>query len=121
MKTKSPERGSRWSRPLPTFDAKSKSAKIPNSLYGEGWGEVQLPTFDAESKSAKIPNSLYGGGGGEGALGGLGVEFNVQLLMQSPNLLKSQIPYMVRCRGWGEVQLPTFDAEFKSAIIQKIL
>ena len=46
---------------LPTFDVESKSAKIPNSLYSGGGGEVQLPTFDAESKS-KIPNSLYGGG-----------------------------------------------------------
>ena len=53
------------------------------------------PTFDAESKSAKIPNSLYGGGGGGG--GGSGVQ--LQLLMLSPNLLKSQIPYMV---GGGE-------------------
>ena len=50
---------------LPTFDAESKSAKIPKSLYGGGgMHDGQLPTFDAESKSAKIPKSLYGGGGG---------------------------------------------------------
>ena len=47
----------------------------------------QLPTFDAESKSAKISKSLYvwGGGGGGGS-----VTANFQLLMLSPNLLKSQ-------------------------------
>ena len=45
----------------------------------------QLPTFDAESKSAKTLNSLYKGGGG-------GLVTNFQLLMPSPNLLKSQIP-----------------------------
>ena len=69
---------------LPTFDAESKSAKIPKSLYsGRGdawwptsnfwcwveicwnpkiplrWGgggdvKIKLPIFDAESKSAKI-------------------------------------------------------------------
>ena len=55
----------------PTFDAESKSAEIPNSLYG-GWGE---------SKSAEIPNSLYGGGG---------KVVNIQLLMLSPNILKSK-------------------------------
>ena len=53
---------------LPTFDAESKSAKIPKSLHSGGGGggvhDSQLPTFDAESKSAKIPKSLYGGGGG---------------------------------------------------------
>ena len=51
------------------FDAKSKIAKIPNSLYVGGGIQlpmtgVKLPTFDAKSKSAKIPNSLHGGGGG---------------------------------------------------------
>ena len=53
------------------------------------WGGG-LSTFDAGSQSAKIPNSLYGR---RGVLG-----FNFQLLMLSPNLLKSQIPYMVG--GW---------------------
>ena len=41
---------------IPTFDAKSKSAKIPKSHYSKG-GWIQLPTFAAESKSAKIPKS----------------------------------------------------------------
>ena len=44
---------------LPTFDAESKSAKIPNSLYNWRGRGNQLSTFDAESKSAKI----RGGGG----------------------------------------------------------
>ena len=64
----------------PTFDAESKNAKILNShLAG---GKCWRPTFDAESKNAKIPNShccRWGGG-----VGG-------QLLMLSPNMLKSQI------------------------------
>ena len=50
---------------LPTFDTGSKSAKIPNLLYGGGGRGVQLQTLDAESTSSKIPNSSYGGGGGE--------------------------------------------------------
>ena len=33
-------------------------------MVGGGVHDGQLPTFDAESKSAKIPKSLYGGGGG---------------------------------------------------------
>ena len=52
---------------LPTFDAESKSAKIPNSLCewgGGGVGDGQLPTFDTESKFAKIPKSLCGWRGG---------------------------------------------------------
>ena len=51
---------------LPTFAADSKSAEIPNSLYGGGGGGTgtQVSTLDAESKSTKIPNSLYDGGGG---------------------------------------------------------
>ena len=36
----------------------------PNCHFWLGGGPgTQLSTFDAESKSAKIPNSLYGGGG----------------------------------------------------------
>ena len=35
---------------------------------------------------------------------------NYQFLMLSPNLLKSQIPYMMEEGGIGD-QLPTFDAE----------
>ena len=69
---------------IPTFDAESKSVKIQNSLYGGEVGvQTQLSTFDAESKSAKIQNSLYGGGGGLS-----GPSF--QILMLSPNLLKSK-------------------------------
>ena len=49
----------------------------------EGAGD-ELPTFDAKSKSAKIPKSLYSGGGG--------VATNFQLLMLSPEMLKSQCP-----------------------------
>ena len=44
-----------------------------------------------------------------------GLMTNLQLLMLSPNLLKTQISYRV---GWGRGvgdQLPTFDAESKSA------
>ena len=89
---------------IPTFDAESKSAKIPKSHFGEGGREVgiQLPTIDAESKSAKIPKSQFqvGGGGLEFnfpnllksqcpiSWGGGGLESNFQFLMMSPNLLK---------------------------------
>ena len=50
------------------------------------------------------------------------METNFQLLMLSPNLLKSKIP-MLRVGGWGGGgvggnQFPTFDAEFKFAEIQ---
>ena len=64
---------------FPTFNADSKSANIPNSLYGRGrgignWGggagDELFPTFDADFKSAKIPNSLYGGGWEVGRGGG---------------------------------------------------
>ena len=48
----------------------------------------QLPSFDVESKSAKIPKTLHGMScvwrGGRGPL-----TTNFQLLMLSPNLLKS--------------------------------
>ena len=49
---------------LSTFDAESKSAISPNSLYGGTWGGGggiwdQVPTFDALSKSAKIGKSLH--------------------------------------------------------------
>ena len=76
------------------LSAESKSADIPNSVYGGGGGgggvhDNQLPTFDAESKSAKIPNSLYAGGKG------VFMTTNFQLLMPSPNLLRSQIAYML--------------------------
>ena len=52
-------------------------------------------TFDADSKSAKIPNCLYGGRG----WGGVGV--GDELLMLTPNLLKSQIAYMGGGGGVG--------------------
>ena len=58
--------------------------------YGGG-GVMTNFQLDAESKSAKIPNSLYGWGGEGREL----VMTNFQLLMWSPNLLKSQIPYTV--------------------------
>ena len=46
---------------------------------------------------------------------------NFQLLMRSPNLLKSQSPFMVGGGGGGvhDGQLPTFDAESISAKIPK--
>ena len=56
-----------------------QTAKIPNSYTaGRGGGGVvndKLPTFDAESKSAKIPNSLYGVVGA--GVGGVGNELLV--------------------------------------------
>ena len=76
---------------FPTFDAESKSAKIPKSHYGGkggGVGDNQFPTFDAESKSTKIPKSHYGGWGES-------VMTIFQPLMPSPNLLKFQSPIMV--------------------------
>ena len=69
--------------------------KSQNShVQGGRGGGNQFPTFDAESKFAKIPNS-HVQGRGEGL-----VETNFQLLMLSPNLLKSQIP-MSRVGGGG--------------------
>ena len=63
---------------------------------GGWWAGIQLPTLDTDSKSAKNPNSLFGLGGGGGEL-----EPNFQLLMASPNLLKTQIPYIVVGGGLG--------------------
>ena len=84
---------------FPTFDAESKFAKIqfPFSWGGGGWN--QLSIFDAEFKFAKIQNSQVRWG-----RGGF-VETNFQLLMLSPNLLKSKIPM---CSGGGGVE-PTFN------------
>ena len=92
-------------------------SQIPYTLGGGGVHDEQLPTFDAESKSAKIPNYLYDRGGG-----GF-ISANFQLLMLSPNLLRSQIAYMVGGGGGGvhDDQLPTFDAESKSAKIPNSL
>ena len=58
--------------------------------------------------------SLVGGGGGC-------ITANFQLLMLSPDLLKSQSPFTVGGGGGGchDGQLPTFDAESKSAKIPK--
>ena len=67
----------------------------------------QLPTYDAESKSAKIPKSLYGGGGGGGG-GGVFMTPNFQLLMLGPNLLKSQSPFMVWGGGGGRGMTANF-------------
>ena len=64
-------------------------------MWVGGWGglvETQFSTFDAESKFAKILNSHVEGGWVEG---GEFMETNFQLLMLSPNLLKSQIPMLM--------------------------
>ena len=79
--------------PGPTFDAMPS----PNLLKSPiplmvGGGRQGVTTFGAEPKSAKIPNSLYGKGGVCG--GGRGVQD--QLLIQSANLIKSQMPYVER-------------------------
>ena len=61
-----------------------------------GW----QPTFDAKSRNVKIPNShFWGGWVDEGGVG-------CQLLMLSPEMLKSQIPIFVvvgLVGGWGFV------------------
>ena len=49
----------------------------------------QLPTFGAESKAAKIPYTVGG-------------VTNFQLLMLSPNLLKTQIPIWWGGGGGGK-------------------
>ena len=63
-------------------------SKIPMSggWGGGGWWN-QFPTFDAEFKFAKVQNS-HVEGGWAGVVGGT----SFQLLMLSPNLLKSKIP-----------------------------
>ena len=78
-----PERSSKWSRALPI--PKFKDTFIPMSgEEGRGLGRCRQTFFDPESKSDKILNSLcLGGGGGEG-------RSTFQLLILSPNLLKSQ-------------------------------
>ena len=65
-------------------------------MAGEGGvHNGQLPTHDAESKSAKIPKvPLHQGGGGGGSAFMMA---NFQLLMLSPNLLKSKNPFA----RWG--------------------
>ena len=54
---------------LSTFDAESKSAKIPKFHFPGGGGgpgcvQIHFPSFDTESKSAKIPVSHFQWGGG---------------------------------------------------------
>ena len=78
---------------LPTFDAESKSAKIPNLLGKGGVHDGQLPTFDTESKSAKIPNLLGGGGGGP-----MMANFRLQTFLESKS---AQIPKSIRGRRGG--------------------
>ena len=91
-----------------TFDAESSIDKIQNSnFYSEGGGGWWL-TFDAGSRNAKIQNSEFckwGGGGGE---------FDGQLLMLSPEVLKSKIPIFA---GEGCLR-PTVDAESRNDKIQ---
>ena len=87
-----------WSHVLP----------IPNSLYGKVGGGWQ-PTFNAESKSAKNPKFPIGGEGGL---------TNFQLLMPSPNLLKSPNSLYGGAGGGVGDQLPTFNAESRSAQFQ---
>ena len=68
-------------------------SKFPlSSEGGGGFGGYQFSTFDAESKFAKIQNSYV-----ERGWGGL-VNTNFQLLMLSPNWLKSKFPMY---RGGG--------------------
>ena len=72
--------------------------QIPYMMVGVGGGAVdQLTTFDAESKSTKIPYSLILYINGEGGRRGGGLVANCQLLMLSLNMLKFQIPDTV----WG--------------------
>ena len=111
----------------PTFDAESKNAKIPHSHFYRGRVGCQVlilsskmlksqihiftggrgcqqPTFDAESRYAKMPNSHFCRFG-KGRVGS-------QLLMLSPEMLKSQIYIFA---GGGGSWWPTFDAESKYA------
>ena len=61
-------------------------SQIPISWVGGWWGGGLQSTFDTESRNAKVQNSHFWGGwvGGCGGNGG-------QLLMLSPEMLKSQI------------------------------
>ena len=83
------------------------------------WGGGELfgcSTFDAESKLAKIQNSLCPVGVGGGSL-----ESMFHLLMLSQNLLKYKICNTHLGGGGPRINVPTFDAEFKSAKIQNSL
>ena len=61
------------------------NSKVP--IFGGGGGACgnRFSTFDAESKFAKIQSSHFQGGGGL-------MVTNFQLLLLSPNLLKSKVP-----------------------------
>ena len=84
-------RGGWW----PTFDAESRNTKIQNSNFHRGgWGgggRDWWTTFDAEPRNANIQNSNFHRWEG-GEVGG-------QLLMLSPEMLKSKIP--IFAWGWG--------------------
>ena len=72
--------------------------------------ETNFQLFDAESKFGKIQSSHFQGGGW-----GVLVETNFQLLLLSPNLLKSKVPISRGGGGGGWNQFPTFNAESKFA------
>ena len=54
-------------------------------------------------------------------LGGGVLGTNFQLLVLGPNLLKSQIPFTIGWGGGGGNQLPAFEAELKSAKVPNSL
>ena len=63
-------------------------SKIPKIQFLQERGSWQ-PTFDAESRNAKIQISIFTGGRGRGQGAG------DQLLILSPEMLKSKIPIFV--------------------------
>ena len=84
-----------------SVSGRPKSAKIPTSLYDWGGaGDELFPTFDADSKSAKIPNSLNNGGRG---CGRVKKHELFPTLMLTPNLLRSQIPYTIGGGGTSDL------------------
>ena len=80
-------------------------------------GDNQFLTFDAESKSAKIPKSHYGGGGGGGGTA-VGDDQFPTSDAESKSVKNPQVPLWWG-QGVGDDQFPTFDAESKSAKIPK--
>ena len=96
-----------WGKWWSTFDAESRNAKIPNNHFwgrGKGW----QPTFDAKSRNAKIPNSHFWGGGGW--------DVGSQLLMLSPEMLKSQIP-ISGVGGLAETNFQKSTSNFLSPVL----